>query len=134
MSWKSKIVTEKFQNAIKNRKKICIFDVETTGLSKDKDRIVQFSAIIAEPNQYGIYQETSFLDLYIKQPVYMTQQVINIHHITNEFLEDKPMESEVVNEIYNFLKKADFISGYNIARFDIAFLDKMLGRFGIEEK
>lgn len=129
--WKGNIETLKFQSIIKEKKKLCIFDVETTGLNKTKDRIIQFSAIMVAPDQFGIYREIDYLDLYIKQPVYMTQEVINIHHITNEFLEDKPLESEVAKRIYDFMIKADVISGYNIVKFDMAFINALFDRAGL---
>lgn len=131
ISWKNKVVTKEFKELLQQRKSVLFFDVETSGLKAATDRIVQFSGVIARPDEFGFYKEEESIDLYIKQPVYMTSEVIDIHHITNEFLEDKPMEVEVVQQIYNFFNKADVISGYNIAKFDMSFIKQMFDRYGL---
>lgn len=132
ISWKNKVVTREFRDLIQQRKSVLFFDVETSGLKAATDRIVQFSGVIARPDEFGFYREEESIDLYIKQPVYMTAEVIDIHHITNEFLEDKPMEIDVVQQIYEFFNKADIISGYNIAKFDMSFIKQMFERHALQ--
>lgn len=103
-----------------------VFDVETTGKSPDKDYIVQFSAI-----KYGFDGKklvgADKMDIYIKPPVIMDQKVIDIHGITNEFLEDKPCEKEVFERISSFMGNSPIVVGYNVF-FDINMLSALYGR------
>lgn len=107
-----------------------VFDVETTGKKCEVDYIVQISAIkyIAIDS---VPQEIDRLDVYIKPPFLMEQDVMNVHHITNEFLEDKPSEEEVFEYIKNFFGINPIVLGYNV-EFDVGFMKKMYERMGEE--
>lgn len=121
--------TIKFYNLIKEQKPFIVFDLETSGKKSTVDWIVQFSA-----NRYevinGIYQKVATLNEYIKIPVWMDQEVVNIHGITNEFLENKPTENEIFPVIEKFMDTNAVIAGYNIVKFDIKFMDEMYKRQG----
>jgi DNA polymerase III alpha subunit (gram-positive type) len=108
-----------------------IFDLETTGKDPKKDRVVQFSA-----KKYKIEdKEKSFiscLDLFINPGFMMDEKVISIHHITNEFLADKPSEDVVFESIKNFFGPRPIVLGYNIEGFDVPFMQAMYARHGEE--
>lgn len=129
MYWKAdQQETEKFLSLIKKHIPFVVYDLETTGKKSNVDYIVQFSA-----NRYevinGIYEQVDSIDLFIKPPVIMSQEVIDIHGITNEFLENKPTEDEVFPQIREFLRDA-VISGYNIVKFDNKFMSELYKRMG----
>ncbi len=105
-----------------------VFDVETTGLKKT-DRIVQFSADLYEFVD-GEYKCTKQYNQYIKPPIYMPPEVVEIHNITNEFLEDKPMEGDVFQEIKELFEIPNVVvAGYNV-KFDIKMTNAMFERMG----
>lgn len=104
-----------------------LFDVETTGLKKT-DYIVQFSGIKCiknpETSRYIIKDQ---INEYIKPPFIMGQEVIDVHHITNEFLADKPNEYQIFNKIHDWLNEAAVVSGYNVG-FDIKMVKALCER------
>jgi DNA polymerase-3 subunit epsilon len=51
----------------------------------------------------------------------MEQEVINIHGLTNAFLNDKPLFSQVAEEFINFIKGANLV--IHNAKFDVGFMD-----------
>lgn len=103
-----------------------VLDTETTGKDCKIDYIVEFSAI-----KYKVVEhkpvEIDRIDLFIKPPFLMDQEVIKIHGITNEFLEDKPSETDVFEYIKSFLGKTPIIAAYN-GDFDIGFINEVYER------
>lgn len=103
-----------------------VFDVETTGTDTNKDYIVELAAIKCKiQNHFPV--EIDRLDLYIKPPCPMAQKVVDIHHITNEFLEDKPTENEAFATAHEFFGSNPVIVGHNVD-FDIAMMQSMYFR------
>ena len=103
-----------------------VFDTETTGLDKKVDYVVQLSAIKYKVTNH-VMEEIDTLNLYMKPPFYMEQKVIDVHKITNEFLEDKPTEKEVIEDITGFFGEKPVIVGYN-SSFDIGMMEAMYKR------
>jgi len=110
-------------------KNLVIFDIETTGLDKSKDQIIQFGAIKINPNTYEIIDQKKILI----QPVgryEISLQAYFKHKITAKMLEDKPHFGQVANEILEFIKDCDILT-YNGNKFDIPFLVNEFNRVGI---
>ncbi len=103
-----------------------VFDTETTGLDKKVDYIVQLSAIKYRITNH-VMNQIDELNIYIKPPFYMDQKVIDVHHITNEFLQDKPSEDIVIDSVTEFFGSAPVIAGYN-SNFDIGMMEAMYKR------
>ena len=103
-----------------------VFDVESTGLDVKKDYIVELGA-----KKYKIKKRAAecieTLHLYIKPPFYMDEKVVEIHKITNDFLDDKPSETEIFNDIKTFFGIHPILIGYNID-FDIGMLSSFYER------
>ena len=111
-------------------KNIVVFDLETTGLDRTKDQIIQISMIKVDPENFNI------IDTYDKfvQPV--GNYSIGIaayfkHGITPEFLKDKPYLKDIAQEIVDFFGDCDVL-GYNSIRFDIPFLKYELNKYGYD--
>lgn len=109
---------------------LVIFDLETTGLDRTKDQIIQFSAIKIETSNHSII---SSKNLYI-QPI--GEYSISIaaytkHRITPEFLKDKPYFKDVAAEIVEFIGDSDVLT-YNGNGFDIPFLKYELNKYGYD--
>lgn len=126
--WAHKDETLRFWKQVSEGKPFIVFDVETTGLKKDIDRIIEFSAIRME-KVAGVYRKVAEMEQFIKPPFAMDPKVIEVHGITNEFLEDKPDESAVWEGIKDFFTDDAIVMGYNIS-FDIKFTQAMLARYG----
>ncbi len=107
-----------------------IFDVETTGLNPKEDTIIEFAAIKYKVNNRKL-SVVDKKDIFIKPKKTLSDKVISIHHITNEFLSDKPLEDEVFYEIKQFFGNKPIVGGYNIS-FDSSMIREMYSRHGIE--
>ncbi|MDD0824558.1 DNA polymerase III subunit epsilon [Mannheimia sp. AT1] len=60
--------------------------------------------------------------VYIKPPREVEEEAIQVHGITNEFLQDKPIFAEIADEFLEFIKGAELI--IHNAPFDVAFMDQ----------
>lgn len=111
-------------------KKLVIFDLETTGLDKEKDQIIQFSGLKLEftENKYNIIETLDLLicpdgEFSISIQAYMK------HGIHPNDLKDKPHLAEVADQIIEFIGDNDVLT-YNGTNFDIPFLINQLNRVG----
>lgn len=106
---------------------LVIYDVETTGLSKKKDRIIQFSAV-----RYQIpeWKEQKRIDLYIKSPFAINGTTASeANGITDELLDEKGItEEKAFEQIKKFMGPDDFIGGYNNQRFDDGMMTELYAR------
>ena len=110
---------------------LAVFDLETTGLDKSKDSIIQFAGLKIDTTNYKIIDEYT---QYIKP---CGNYVISLgayfkHQITPELLQDKPTMLEVAPKIVKFFENVDNILTYNGNGFDIPFLKTELNRFGYD--
>ena len=111
-------------------KNLVIFDLETTGVDKSKDQIIQFAAIKVNPENHQVIDSKN---LFI-QPIgnyQISLQAYFKHGIKPDDLKDKPHFKDVANEIVEFIKDCDIVT-YNGNGFDIPFLLVELNRVGVE--
>ncbi len=110
--------------------KLTVFDIETTGLDKTKDQIIQFAALKMETETHKILDQ---INLYI-QP-YGTYEINTgaylKHRISREFLEDKPYLKDVAPQIIEFFGDDDVLT-FNGNGFDIQFLKYELNKYGYD--
>lgn len=111
-------------------KDIVVYDVETTGLDKSKDHIIQFAAIKYDWNTKKIIDS---LNLYIKPEGNFTIPiaVYLVHGINASTLKDKPTFKEVAEQIKTFIDGCDIVT-YNGCSFDNAILCEEFNRVGID--
>jgi len=109
----------------KNKLMVC-FDVETTGLDKSKDFIIQWAGVKFNPSTGEIVDSKKF---YIQPEgsYSISIQAYMKHHISPDFLKDKPYFFEVVDEILEFISDCDILS-YNGNGFDIPMFKEELKR------
>lgn len=101
-------------------------DTETTGLNAEGgDRIIEIGCVAIEGRALND-DATHHLQLYINPEREVPDDAIAIHGITNEFLADKPVFAQVVDEFLAFVKGATLI--IHNATFDVGFLNMELGR------
>lgn len=130
-------ICETFNSIIKNFVgPIIIYDLETTGLSKVSDRIVQIAAIKLVRNEEGLYRVKETMNQYIRPPFPMPEAASNVNHITDEMLRDAPTEDEIFEKIEHFFGNVNcgsaVVTGYNIMKFDNVLMSNMYKRHGKE--
>ena len=108
------IFTQKWYDAV--CEEFVVVDIETTGLSKDFDHIIEIAAIRYEG---GVEQE-KFTTL-VKPPFAIPEEAIAIHHITNAMVNNAPPISSVISAFLDFVGESILV-GHN-ANFDISFLE-----------
>ena len=99
-----------------DKRKILVFDTETTGLSSEIDEIIQIT--ILDGNGSTLF------DSFIK-PKYHKSWIAaeKINHISPELVKDAPTFDEVRKRIQECFDGARLIVGYNV-NFDINFVEK----------
>ncbi|GAA4239438.1 3'-5' exonuclease [Postechiella marina] len=107
-------------------KPICFFDLETTGVSITKDRIVEISILKVFPD--GKEESKTWL---VNPEMVIPAEVVEIHGISNEDVADKPTFKALAKEIYNLIKDSD-LGGFNSNRFDIPLLAEEMLRADID--
>lgn len=124
--------TKKTQDSFLSLKEgdiVIVCDTETTGLSPSKgDRILEWSA---EKIRVGTDYKLEVIDaiqVYINPQFPIPPKVSAIHGITDEFISDKPVENEVFDTIYKWMRNA-IVCGHNIS-FDNRFIADMFERHG----
>lgn len=102
-----------------------ILDTETTGLSaKDGHRVVEIGCV--EVVNYVATGQT--FHRYLNPERDMPAEAATIHGLTGDFLADKPIFTQVVEEFLNFIGEARLV--IHNAAFDMGFLNAELERAG----
>ena len=98
--------------------RLIILDTETTGINpKEGHRIVEIGCVEMVNRQLTGRN----YHVYINPLMEMDQEVIDIHGLTNAFLHDKPLFSQIAQEFIDFIKGAELV--IHNAKFDIGFMD-----------
>ncbi len=98
------------------KRPLAFFDLETTGLSTAKDRIIEISILKVNPNK------TTETKTWLVNPEYpISPESSEIHGYKNDDLTDKPTFKQLAKEISRFLEHCD-LAGYNALKFDIPML------------
>lgn len=102
-----------------------ILDTETTGLHpQNGDRLVEIGCIeLVNRRMTG-----NTLHFYVNPQRNMPEEAAAIHGLREDFLADKPIFSQVANEIESFVRGAEVI--IHNASFDLGFLDMEFKRLG----
>ncbi|MEL6921593.1 MAG: DNA polymerase III subunit epsilon [Pseudomonadota bacterium] len=102
-----------------------IFDTETTGLDNREDRIIEIGAVELE-NRF--ITGRSFHVFVNPQGRQVHPDALNIHGISNEMLEDKPIFSQIIDDWFAFVGDAKLIA--HNASFDVGFFNAEFERVG----
>ena len=105
---------------------LVVFDLETTGIDVDKDRIVQIAMIRIEPAGGRTTFETLVNP---EQPI--PPAASKVHGIHDADVRDKPTFRQIRREVEDFLTDAD-LAGFNSVNFDLPLLQAEFGRAGSE--
>ena len=107
-------------------KSICFFDLETTGISITKDRIVEISILKVNPD--GSEEKKTWL---VNPEMPIPAVVTAVHGITDEKVANEPTFNELAKEVNTWIKDSD-LGGFNSNRFDIPLLAEEMLRAGID--
>lgn len=105
---------------------IAFFDLETTGINLQTDRIVEIAILKINPDG----SEQLYLKL-VNPEMPIPAQATAVHNITNEMVADKPTFKELAPDVLEFIHNCD-LGGYNINRFDVPLLAEECFRSGYD--
>lgn len=101
-----------------------IFDVETTGMSPARDRIVEIAAVrISQTGEQVRWQSL------VNPERSIPPEVIRIHHITEAMVADAPDFASIGPALLAFAGGSTLVAHHG--RFDLAFLQESLNRAGL---
>jgi len=104
--------------------RLIILDTETTGINpREGHRIVEIGCVEMINRQLTGRSYHAYIKPLDQrgQVLQMDQEVINIHGLTNDFLDDKPIFSQVVDEFIEFIQGAELV--IHNAKFDVGFMN-----------
>ncbi|MDO5048051.1 MAG: PolC-type DNA polymerase III [Anaerococcus sp.] len=105
--------------------KFVVFDLETTGLSKYKDRITEIGAVKIENGKITeVYNEL------VNPQMLIPEKVVDLTGISNDMVKDKPKIDELLPGFLDFCK--DYILVGQNADFDIGFVRENARRLGLD--
>lgn len=95
-----------------------VLDTETTGIDpKQGHRIIEIGCVeLVNRKLTG-----NTYHVYINPMREVEQEAVEVHGITNEFLKDKPLFKDIVNDFIAFIKGAELV--IHNAPFDVGFMD-----------
>lgn len=103
-----------------------ILDTETTGLSADKDRVVEIACIELSNH----IPTKNIFHTFINPETKVSADAFSVHGYSDEFLSNKPKFKEIVKNFLDFIKDKKLI--IHNADFDLGFLNNELKRLNIK--
>ena len=95
-----------------------VLDTETTGLNpKEGHRIIEIGCVELVNRRLTDRQ----FHMYINPERLVDEGAMEVHGITNEFLQDKPVFKDVVDDFLDFIRGAELV--IHNAPFDVGFMD-----------
>ena len=94
-----------------------IFDLETTGLNREHNKIIEIGAVKVKNGQI-IDRFSTFINPHEK----LTKEISELTNITNDMLIDAPEESEMLPKFFDFFGNSVLVA--HNAKFDIGFIKK----------
>ena len=99
-----------------------VLDTETTGLSPENgDRLIEIGCVELIDRKFT----GNNLHLYVNPERVIDQEAIEVHGITNEFLADKPLFTDIAKQVLDFIEGEELV--IHNAGFDIGFLNYEFG-------
>lgn len=108
------------------KRPLVVFDIETTGININSDRIVEVCFIKIHPDG----KEETMIQR-INPTIPIPKAVTKIHGITDEDVKDEPTFKELSQKFNEFLKNCDF-GGFNSNKFDFPLMVEEFYRAGID--
>lgn len=114
------------QHDLKLSRPLAFFDLETTGINTQSDRIVEIAVVKYLPR--GTIRE---FEHRINPEIPIPSLSTAVHGITDADVALAPTFAQIVQRLVDFLEDCDF-SGFNVRRFDLPLLQQEFRRCGLE--
>ena len=108
------------------RRPLALFDIESTGIVPQRDRIVEISVLKLFPD--GRTQSTTRR---LNPGIPIPPGATAIHKITDADVADCPSFADIADKLYRYLEDCD-LGGYNITGFDVPLLECEFKRCGLD--
>lgn len=108
------------------KRPLVFFDIESTGLSPEKDRIVEISLIKVYPDGHEEVRTRR-----INPECHIPEESTAVHGITDDDVRNCPTFRQVAKSLASMIQGCD-IAGYNSNRFDVPLLGEEFIRAGVE--
>ena len=112
---------------LKLEKDIVFFDIESTGLSTNKDRIIQLAIIKCFADGRPNLERTRLVNPTIPIPAESSA----IHGITDDMVKNEPTFAKIAKGLLELIGDSD-LAGFNSNRFDIVMLMEEFERCGMQ--
>ena len=122
VDWRPRITRDNLFDAVNNHKPIVVYDLETTGLSHSKDKIIQFSGVKFYLDENGNTEEISRINHYINPEMPISPKITDITGIDDSMVFNQPTIEQLFPEIKDFFGENSVVSGYNVSKFDNNFM------------
>ena len=103
-----------------------ILDTETTGLSAEKDRIVEIACVELKNH----IPTKNIFHTFLNPETKVSADAFSVHGYSDEFLSNKPKFKDIAKDFLNFIKDKKLI--IHNADFDLGFLNNELKRLNIK--
>ena len=114
-----------FEN-LKLDRPLVVFDIESTGVVPQRDRIVEIAVLKVMPD--GTTRNTVRR---INPQMPIPHAASAIHGITDEDVADCPTFADIAEKLLNYIEGCD-LAGYNISGFDVPLLETEFKRCGLD--
>jgi len=110
------------------KRPVVVFDLETTGLSVTKDRIIQIAYQISYPDGKTIQD-----NIMINPTIPISKEASDVHGFSDEDIASAPTFLEKSKELFALFNNA-YYSGFNVSGFDLPMLRTEFNRSGQDFK
>ena len=114
------------QHDLKLDRPLAFFDLETTGINTQSDRIIEIAVVKCLPK--GIVREFQYR---INPEIPIPPSATAVHGITDADVALAPTFAQIAARLLQFLDGCD-LSGVNVRRFDLPLLQQEFRRCGLE--
>lgn len=118
--------TKKINDLISLDKPLVIFDLETTGLSVNLDRIVEIAYLKIMPDGKILKG-----DLLVNPEMSIPAEAFAVHGISDEKVKDAPTFKDKAKELYGIFKDCAY-GGFNVFGYDLPMLKREFLRVGLD--
>ena len=109
---------------LKLERPLAVFDIESTGINRSLDRIIDLSILKIDPSG-----DKKFHNFRVNPGIPIPPETTAIHGIRDEDVKDAPLFKELAGEILAVLDNCD-LAGFNAIYFDIPLLEEEFIRAG----